>query len=219
MKAIIFDMDGVLIDSERVSLECFKKAAKIHGVELDIDLYMSTIGQNAKTCDETYMRCFKDRELLTNAKITYKNLFKEESDNGRIPLKKGAREIIASLKNNNYPYALATSSARPYVEMAFINQGYSEVPFKYIMTGDKINNSKPDPEIFIKAAEMMGVDVKDCLIVEDSLNGIKAAYNAKATSCLVPDIVEPNEEMLNKANYIKKDLLEVLELIKNNLVQ
>lgn len=214
IKAIIFDMDGVLIDSERVSLECFKKAAKIHGVDLDIGLYMSTIGQNAKTCDEIYMCCFKDRELLTKAKITYQTLFKEESENHRISLKKGAREIIEYLQKNNYLYALATSSAMPYVEMAFKNQGYQEIPFKHIMTGDKIINSKPDPEIFIKAANLMNVDVKDCLIIEDSLNGIKAAYNANATSCLVPDIIEPNEEMINKANYIKNNLLEVLDLIK-----
>ena len=156
---------------------------------------------------------YKDSKIVDKYLNDLEQLQANEYKEGNIKLKPGTREIIDYLRNNNIPYALATGSSYKYVELDFLQNGYDKIPFDHIVTGDQITNSKPDPEIFIKAANLMNIDINDCLVVEDSPKGIEAAYKSEAQSCFVPDLVKANENILSKATYHKNNLLEVIQLI------
>lgn len=213
IKAVIFDMDGVMVDSERKALACFEETCNQLNIEFDREFYISTIGRTYKQCDDMYTEKY-GLELFNKIHSLYQEMYESYYSKGLINLKKGCREIISYLQENNIPYALATSSPYRIVEASFLNQGYEEVPFKYVMTGEHVKKSKPDPEIFIRASELMNVNIKACMIIEDSRNGIIAAKSSGAISVLVPDIIEATKEMKDNADYIKEDLIQVRELIE-----
>lgn len=214
IKGVIFDMDGVLFDSESRGLECFLLSCKEVGIEPKAEPYIATIGTTYARSDEILMDFFKDEALFKKAMDYFNKIFRGSYPKGEIKLKKGARELIQYLTDNDIPFALATSSPLFIAEMSFINQGYKQIPFKYIMTGDNVVNSKPHPEIFNKAAQLMGLDPKDCMVIEDSRNGIFAAQATGGVAVLVPDIVPVDEDMINAATYKLNDLVEVRELVE-----
>lgn len=216
IKAVIFDMDGVIFDSEACGLKCFLESCKQMGLEENPNPYLSSMGSTYEQSDNIMMEYFKDEKLFKDTMDIYNVLFHNAYSEGKVHFKKGAEEIIKYLTDNNIPFALATSSPMYMVDMSFSNQGYKQVPFKYIVTGDKVTNSKPHPEIFIKAANLMGVDPKDCAVIEDSRNGILAARRSEGLAILVPDMLEPDKEMKEAAHYILKDLTEVQKLIEKS---
>jgi HAD superfamily hydrolase (TIGR01509 family) len=213
IKAIIFDMDGVLVDSEAIKRNCMRKCTEKYSLPFEDEFYALFLGCNDEMSVKIMTDRYRDEDLVVNLMNDINRLSKEEFEKGSFRLKRGCREILDHLKKKNIPYALATGSSYDYVEMDFLRNGYDEVPFKYIVTGDRITHSKPDPEIFLKAAELMKQDIRDCLIIEDSPKGIEAAYRSGARSCFIPDLVKPNPEILKKADYHRNDLFELIHLI------
>lgn len=211
-------MDGVLFDSERVSVDCYIEACRIIGVDDDPSIMIQTIGRTYDVGDKLFIEHFGDEALYRKLINKTNEMFHKEYADGNIPFKKGAKELMQFLDDHNIPYALATSSPMYMVEKSFFSQGYKEIPIKYIMTGDDVINSKPHPEIFLKAAEKMGIDPKDCMVVEDSRNGILAASATGGIAILVPDIVPVDEDMINAATYKMNDLLEVKQLLEEKLI-
>lgn len=214
IKAVIFDMDGVIADSEVVGKKCFILASEENGMPINEEVYMSVIGKTYGEGDAIMLAYYKDKNLLDAISKRHMELFSKAYHEGKVPLKKGAKEILSYLKENKIPHGLATSSPMRMVDLTFKSQGYSEFPFDCVTTGDEVNHGKPDPEIFLKAAKKLNVDIKNCLIVEDSCNGIKAARASTGISCLVPDILGKTDEMLQNADYCKDNLLEVIDIIK-----
>lgn len=210
-------MDGVIFNSEQYGVKCFLESCKKMGIEATPDPYIKTMGTTYAQSDEIMMKFFKDEKIFRQTMKIYDEIFRNSYKEGKILFKKGAEKIIQYLTDNNIPFALATSSPMYMVEMSFFNQGYKEIPFKYIVTGDKVTNSKPHPEIFIKAANLMNIDPKECIVIEDSKNGIIAANKSGGVAVLVPDVINPDDEMKEAAHYILNDLFEVQELVKNSL--
>ena len=213
IKAIIFDMDGVLVDSESVERNCMKTCAEKYSLPFEDEFYELFLGCNDEMSIRILAERYQDEDLAAKMMNDIYQLSKEEYEKGGVHLKKGCREILDHLQKKDIPYALATGSSYEFVELNFLWNGYDEVPFKYIVTGDRITHSKPDPEIFLKAAELMKQDIRDCLIIEDSPKGIEAACRSGARSCFVPDLVKPNQEILKKADYHRNDLFELIHLI------
>ena len=214
IKAVIFDMDGVLVDSEEVERECMKQSAALQGLPFEDKFYELFLGCNEKMSIKILVDRYHDEHKVQQMMKDFVTIEAKAYEDGMVKLKKGCQEILSYLQDKGLPYALATGSSRRYVEIDFLNNGYEEVPFEYIVTGDQITNSKPDPEIYLKAASAMGINIKDCLIVEDSPKGIEAARVSGALTCLVPDLAAPDEEMLRKADHFCEDLFAVKELIE-----
>lgn len=214
IKAIIFDMDGVLVDSESVVRECMRKSAEMFSLPYEDKFYELFLGCNDEMSTRILAERYHDEEIAVRMMEDIAIRSSKEYEDGNIRLKPGCREVIAYLQKIGMPYALATGSSYPYVEMNFLRNGYDQVPFDFIVTGDKISKSKPDPEIFLKAAELMDQDIRDCLIVEDSPKGLEAASRSEGKVCFVPDLVEANQELLDKSDYYQNDLFGVIELIK-----
>ena len=134
------------------------------------------------------------------------------SDHAGLPLKKGAVELLSWLKEQNALLALASSTKRSLVIQELTDAGLLDY-FSVITGGDQISHSKPDPEIYLKACEKLGIDPKEAYAVEDSYNGIRSAFSAGMKPLMVPDLLPPTGEMEEKAHRIFDDLLEVRDFL------
>lgn len=213
MKAVIFDMDGVIFDSERLSKEVWLEIARERGVEgfsavYDKIIGVSKAGGKQIVC-EAYGSEFPFDEI--HAEAAMRKLTK--CSNGHYPLKDGIEDLLIFLKDHGYKTGLASSTEEPVVRMHLENSGLN-VYFDCIICGNMVIHSKPNPEIFLVACDKLGVLPEESYIIEDSYNGIRAAARAGAFSIMVPDLKEPTEEMKSLANLIVKDLYEVKKYIE-----
>lgn len=212
MKTVIFDMDGVIFDSERAVFNGWQELADKYGFEhLEIP-YRKCIGVNATASRQIFLDFYgKDFPYDEYCKEQSKN-YHAKYDNGRLPLKKGVWELLMALKGKRYKIAIASSTRTELVKSQIQAAGLLGF-FDCVIGGDMVEKSKPNPDIFLKAAEAMGGPVSEMYVIEDSYNGIRAAHAAGMIPIMVPDMLPPDAEMNEKAAYIFEDLLAVKELL------
>lgn len=208
MKAVVFDMDGVIFDSERLSKEVWLEIAKERGIEGFSPVYDQIIGVNKASgrqivC-EAYGKDFPFDEIHAEAAV--RKLTK--CPDGHYPLKTGIVELLTFLKEHNYKVGLASSTEESVVRMHLEKSGLLPY-FNCLICGNMVKRSKPDPEIFLLACKTLGVSPKETYIIEDSYNGIRAAHAAGAFAIMVPDLKMPTDEMRELSDLILKDLYEV----------
>ena len=143
-------------------------------------------------------------------------LFLSRYDKGRLPVKPGAAEILHAFSERGLPLALASSTRTVTVRRELEEAGLLR-PFTVVIGGDQVTNSKPDPEIFLRAAAQLGVRPEDCAVIEDSFNGIRAARAGCFHPVMVPDLLPPDAEMEEKAEIIVKDLFEAKRYLEERL--
>ena len=128
-------------------------------------------------------------------------------------MKPGIRELLISLKEKGYQIAIASSTRTKLEEKQIEDAGLREY-FDVIVGGDMVEKSKPEPDIFLKAAQLLDVQPEKVYVIEDSYNGIRAAFTGGMIPIMVPDMLEPDDEMREKAQYIFKDLYRVKDFLK-----
>lgn len=213
IKAVVFDMDGVLFDTERVYDRSWRKAAKELNIQDVEELLVSCRGVNEKDIE----RIFKDRygeRLPYRETFDYVNGISDRmmKDTG-VPVKLGVYEILNYLKDNGYTVALASSTRKNKV-FRYLQEAKILDFFQAIVTGDMIEQGKPAPDIYLRAAKEIGEKPENCIAIEDSFNGIKSAYRAGMKTIMVPDVVMPTEE-IDKLLYRRFDsLLEVKDFLE-----
>ena len=185
--AIIFDMDGVLIDSERISFECFQEVFKEYNYKMEEKFYLRLIGRNVKS-----IKAIMEEEYGTDFPFDtiYKkkaNLALEITNRNGVIIKPGVHELLDYLNKENYKIAVATSTRRERA-LQLLEEAKIKDKVNYIICGDQVENSKPDPEIFLKAAKGLEVNPEKCIVIEDSDAGITAAHAAKMIGIHVPDM-------------------------------
>lgn len=214
VNGVIFDMDGLIFDTERLSFNAWKDVCAEVGYEIDMSFYCTLIGRNLKGFGKLMIEKFGEDfplESLYEKKIKYQmNAIEKDG----IPLKKGIHELLDYLKENGYKIAVATSTSRDRAEYLLKLGGVLEKA-DYVICGDEVVNSKPDPEIFLKAAEKLRVDPKECMVLEDSGAGIEAAYSAGMLGVNIPDMKSPDENMKSKSYKICESLLDVIDILEN----
>ena len=212
-KGIIFDMDGVIFDSERLYLECCMEAALIFGLDDMENTCLSCIGLNTERTlarfSEVYGADFPVNDFWKEAT----SRFAQKVRNNLLPVKKGAKEILEYLKNISMPVALASSTITERVRNELTAAGLIDY-FDVIVGGDMVNKSKPEPDIFLHAADKLRIPAKDCCIIEDSFNGVRAAHASGAFVIMVPDLVQPTEEIALLADMILPSLTDVGKYLK-----
>lgn len=215
-KAVIFDMDGVIFDSEKLVLAGWKELAAKYGFAEDIEaVYYKTIGVNANVTREIYFEHYGRDFPYDTYKKEASQAFHAKYDNGRLPMKPGVIELLDFLKENGYKIGLASSTRQVTVNQEITDAGLLPY-FDNLTCGDMLKKSKPEPDIFLMACESLSVKPQEALIIEDSYNGIRAAYRAGATPLMVPDMVAPDEEMRKLSYKICKDLLEVRDWLSED---
>ncbi len=214
MKAIVFDMDGVLFDTEAVSLASWKETAGEFGIDEAsiIRAHTGCIGLNRNDGYAWLRACFgqdfESERFLDACKVRFDRKTKIS-----LPLKKGTREILTYLKEQHIPTAICSSTSVPVIMEHLVQAELTEY-FDEIIGGNMVLHSKPQPDIYLKACEALGFSPKDCIGVEDSPNGIHSSSAAGLMTVMVPDLVAPTEELSSLCILVTDSLLGLLDYLK-----
>lgn len=194
IEAIVFDMDGLLFDSERIVQRSWEEAGNQLGLEHMGETIYHTLGMNLAGRNHyfrnTIAKDFPCEEFAKQARIWFYKIVNEEG----LPMKNGARELLEYGKANGYRMAIATSSRREY---ALKNLKAAKIYdfFDAGVFGDMVQHAKPDPEIYLKACASIGAAPANCIALEDAPAGIRAAYAAGMKPIMIPDLVAPTPEI------------------------
>ena len=208
--AVIFDLDGVILDSERVAMDRWKQVGETLGLDGIEQVYMRCIGttpaRTREIMDEAYGPGFSLEDFYTLLRVRF------QRGGAQMPVKAGSLEILEALKAAGLPLAVASSSPEDYVRRELSGAGLLDF-FDHVVTGDMVTHSKPHPEIFLKAGALCGVEPAEIWVIEDSFNGVRAAHAAGMRPLMVPDLIPPDDEMRQKAAVILPDLLSARDYL------
>ena len=210
-KAFLFDMDGLLIDSEKMHLDLWLPIFEKYGVKNGEDVLYKVIGVTGEMSKQILLEYTGNADffsLYREEKEEATNRFLEE--NG-MPVKKGAKELLDYLKERQYPMVLVTSTRKDTVNR-FLHLANLDGYFDHMICGDEVSKSKPDPEGYLKAVEKYHLNKEECVILEDSRNGILAGNQAGIDVIGIPDLLDISD--YNCTLY--SNLLEVLDELKQN---
>jgi HAD superfamily hydrolase (TIGR01509 family) len=211
VRAVVFDMDGLLVDTEQLVFDAMQATAAAAGREMPFDLFKRMIGLPHLHSDRIVETHFGEGFDLEAWRAGVAEHFHAAAAAG-IALKAGVVELLDELDRHGLPRTIATSSGREAVEHSLGQHGLL-ARFDAFITRDVQTNHKPHPEPFLKAAAAIAVDPADCLALEDSHNGVRSASAAGMMTVMVPDLLEPTEEMRGLALHIAQDLHEVRAML------
>ena len=226
-KAIIFDMDGVMFDTERLYEEAFLSVARQWGYESDVTLEFvkSFKGQKKESIKKLYKSLLDEKSIQKTGKefdadehmkqvLGYLDNYIET--NG-MPVKDGLIELIKYAHLNDIKVAIGTSEKLERVNYYLSKANMDIDLFDVIVCGDMVEHGKPAPDIYLKACEKLSVSPKDAIVCEDAPNGIMASYNAGTKTIMIVDLIEPTEE-IEKLLYLKplKSLSQLQDILDNN---
>ena len=215
MSACVFDMDGVLFDTERRFMECWQQEARRRGVLSDAsveEVYRSVIGTNDLRTREMVLKAwgedFPFDDFLQKSFV----LLRARNEREGMPVKPGAQNLLKQLRENGFRIGLATSTKRSLATEEMKAAGLLSF-FDHLTCGDELRASKPEPDIYLATCEGLGVRPEETYAIEDSYFGIQAAHAAGMRAIMVPDLLPPTQEMQALCFAILPDLDAVGRLL------
>jgi beta-phosphoglucomutase len=188
IKALLFDLDGLLIDSERISRDIWNTTAAEFNRTID-EIYPRLIGTGMARTDEILAEYFGDADLVARMRVRKREIEADYLSQNAIPTKPGAVEILVTARSLGFKSALATGSVRASVD-AKIRPHNIESHFDAFVCGDEVLRGKPAPDIFLEAAARLLVEPAECVVFEDSMAGVDAACAAGMRVVAIPDLVQ-----------------------------
>lgn len=214
VSGIIFDMDGILIDSERQSNEGWLWAAGQLGVDMPMWLIDSFKGAPAELCCKFFDDYYKGVIDYWEAKeLRTRHVYKIRETEG-IPVKKGVKDIFEYIRNNGLKCAVATSTRRESAEKTLHEIGVWDY-LDAVVYGDEVEHGKPEPDIFLRAAKAIGVNPSEAVVVEDSINGIKAGYAADMRVVHIPDTIAIGDDIRKLTYMVCGDLNGLIDVVES----
>jgi len=205
----VFDMDGLLIDSERHIMAAWLEGARTLGFPLTQDDFTQVIGRAAQEGDAMLARFLGGEEAFRATAAHARDALRGDAEHPVFPPKAGALELLAALEAAGVPCAVASSSRVAEIRHRLGHVGMLR-HFKAIAGGDEVTHGKPDPSLYLLAAARLGAEPQDCIAFEDSENGARAAQAAGIRVVIVPDLKQPAPEVLAKAHGVIHSLEEAL---------
>lgn len=213
VRGVLFDMDGLLIDSERIAQRCCIQAGRDLGFPIDRTLSRRFLGVTHSGCVRILQDAFPgiDAESLFRRSRELLMAQFEKS----LTAKPGALALLTYLRDAHVPFALASSSSRERAENCLRLTGLLDFfPESIQITGDKAAHSKPAPDLFLQAAACLNVPRENCLVLEDSVNGVTAGRAAGCVVCMVPDLIPYTDALRTQCDLVARDLEDVLAFLK-----
>ena len=215
IKAVIFDMDGLMIDSERVTFEGYQQVLAKENLTMSEEKYKTLLGKPVKAVHDLFKEDYGPQydvdQIIKDVHAYIAKRFETEG----VPLKPGLVELLKYLKENNYKTIIATSSHRNRVDL-IVKQAQIDQYFDDSICGDEVTKGKPNPEVFLKACQKLQVSPQDALVLEDSESGINAAYNADIKVIGIPDMKYPEEKYVKMTYKIMDNLFQVKDFLEEN---
>ncbi|MBY6195665.1 HAD family hydrolase [Vibrio hangzhouensis] len=213
--ALLFDMDGLIFDTEKITKRSWQYAANQMGFELTDEFYQGFIGVQDAECETMLSEYWGDEfDLKHYRQIRDKHL--HAARRSGIDFKPGFHDLFQSAKAHKLKLALVTSSHLPDVQQNFSNTDYLS-QFDLIVTAEDIKHGKPRPDCYIMACEKLGLNPNECLVLEDSNNGMKAGKDAGCLAAMIPDITAPTQEIVDRADYMFQSLEQLTELLRQKM--
>lgn len=215
LQYVIFDMDGLMFDTERLCMIVMKEIYQKHGYTLTDDIYLELIGTNGQVSKQYLQKHFgKDypHELLTKETET---ALLDRIEKAGLPIKKGLRRLLDTLQKADIPCAIASSTNHSQIEAYLTKAGLRQY-FRFIVGGDEVPRTKPYPDIFLKALAKAQVPAEHALVLEDSHNGILASHAAGIPVICVPDMKKHDKAINDLCLAILPSLDEVADFIQKD---
>lgn len=217
IKALLFDMDGLLLDSERVVQESWNAAGEALGYGKVGEHIYNTLGMNVAGRKEYFNNVFGTGFPYEEFQKLSRKAFFNVADQEGIPLKPGAKELIFYAKQMEYKVGLVTSSRKEYAVDVLKKAGIFSC-FDGCIFGDMVSKSKPDPEIYEKGCKMLGEEPEWCIAFEDAPAGVIAASTAGIDVIMVPDLVQPDDAIRMRTWKVLDSLDEAIGLLRMETV-
>lgn len=212
-QAVVFDMDGVIFDTERLVIEFWKEVAKKHNIPNIEHTCIQCLGTNRVRTREIFLENYGADFPFDPYRAEVTELFDTHYKGVPLPTKPGIRELLNYLQEQDIKVGLASSTAQHLVRDEIGTAGLLPY-FQTLVCGDMVEHSKPAPDIFLKACEILNADPTKSIAIEDSFNGIRSAHCAGMTPIMVPDQVQPTDEIRTLAFHVMPSLLDVLNWLK-----
>ena len=192
-QAVIFDMDGTLLDTESVFKTIVFEVCTDLGYEMTEAVHLSMVGGSHERTNQLLVEAYGVTFPYALFDERCRVIMRERTHGG-VPGMTGARELVSELHAGNLPMGVAASSRQPHAQIHLGAAGLLDM-FETVVTRDDVVNPKPHPEPYLTAARRLGVDPLTCLALEDSYSGVRAAHAAGMQTVMVPDLVHPSEEI------------------------
>lgn len=212
MKAVIFDMDGVLLDTESVCRKCWRRAGGEMGISDEAELFRACVGQNVNDTMLLLSSRLGGEERARSFYARTGELFHEVESGRGLSLMDGAAECLSRLRDGGIRLAVASSTRRTAVERQLSAAGILGL-FETVTTGDQVEHSKPEPDIYLRALGSLGLGAGEAVAVEDSPNGVRSASAAGIRCVMVPDQIPADGEMRRLAWRVVGSLRDVPPLV------
>ena len=213
---VIFDMDGVIFDTERVFLECCIPVAERLGLAGIEEVVRECVGMTDEETHKKLRTRYGDNAPLEEFDQEVLKSFMERYERSEIPVKEGVVALLEALKQKGAGIAIGSSTRTDIVKMELRDAGLIDY-FDVIVGGNLVKASKPAPDVFLLAAEKLGADIRECIIIEDSFNGVRAAHASGATVFMVPDLLKPTEEIIALTDHVFDSLVDVQVWLEGEL--
>lgn len=212
IEAVLFDMDGLMFDTERMYQKAWLQAGRQMGVPMEPEIVDRLRGRNREGCARVCREVFGEDFDFDAMRTACRALMARWIEENGLPVKPGLYELLAELERRGIPAVLATSTTRDSA-WGHLQRAKVDRYFLGAVCGDEVSHSKPHPEVFLKAAALAGKDPARCLVLEDSPAGVRAGAAAGCFTVMVPDLTAPDEELKKLADEILPGLKDVIPLL------
>lgn len=213
--AVVFDMDGLMFDTERVFMRAWDYAGEQMGLGKTGYMVLKTLGSNTAECERIWQEDFPGVDLAAlweHSRVFHEKYYAENP----VPVKKGLYELLSFLRERGIPMAVASSTKREKVLRHLKSAGIAD-DFAQVIAGDMVTRSKPEPDIYRTACAALGVAPEGCIALEDSRNGLLSAHRAGCQAVMVPDLWQPDDEVRAFIRGPFESLAEVKDWLENEL--
>lgn len=213
IKGAIFDMDGLMLDTEKLLVRFWHQAAAEFGYDMTFENVLSIRSLSSKYSVPFLKGIFGEQFEFTEIRARRIELMNSYIDENGFEIKKGLYTLLDYLKSNNYKIAVATATdnerAAKYLKKAGVYEKFDE-----IICGNMVSRGKPEPDIYLTAAEKLKLEPNECAALEDSPNGIKSAYAAGCSVIMIPDLSQPDDEVRPMLSAVYESLDMAVDFFK-----